>query len=310
MKAYALSSFDEPASVIEVHDPIVQAGEVLVRVSAAALNPFDVLVAEGGMKDYLPYAFPAVLGGDVAGTVEVLGDGVEGFAVGDRVFGMMGTKGSVHDGSLAERSNPQAVSIAKTPEGVSDTDAAALGVAGTTAVSAVDAVDLGEGARVLIVGATGGVGSFAIQLARLAGARVIASVRPGDEGFVTDLGANGTVDYTGDLVAAVRERYPDGVDAAIDLVHRDAAFREVVGLVREGGHVASARRAAEADEVDGVRTRNANGNPAHLLPLAGLVAEGKVRVAVSRTYPLDDTAKAFRDLLGEHTLGKFVITLG
>jgi NADPH:quinone reductase-like Zn-dependent oxidoreductase len=309
MKAFALSSFDEPAAVIEVDDPIVQAGEVLVRVAAASLNPYDAFVASGAAKSFMEYAFPAVLGGDVAGTVEALGDDVDGFAVGDRVFGMMGMKGSVHDGSFAERTTPQAGAVAKTPQEVSDTDAGSLGVAGTTAVSAVDAVDVRDGARVLIVGATGGVGSFAMQLARLGGAHVIASVRPGDEDFVTGLGAAETVDYTGDIVEAIRDRYPDGVDAAIDLVNRDEDFQRIVSLVRKGGHAASALGAAAGEEIDGVRTSNANGNPANLLPIAALVAEGKVRVAVTRTYRLDDAAQALRDLTDEHTLGKLVIEM-
>jgi NADPH:quinone reductase-like Zn-dependent oxidoreductase len=94
MKAFALSSFDEPAAVTEVPDPIVRAGEVLVRVTAASLNPYDAFVASGAAQRYMTYELPAVLGGDHAGTVEALGDGVDGFAVGDRVFGMMGMKGA------------------------------------------------------------------------------------------------------------------------------------------------------------------------------------------------------------------------
>src|SRR4029450_7058587 len=94
---------------------------------------------------------------------------------------------------------------------------------------------------VLVVCATGGIGSFAIQLARLRGAEVIATVRPGDEGFVSDLGASETVDYTGDVVAAIRDRYPDGVDAVIDAVSGGGEFQRIVGLVGEGGRGASTR---------------------------------------------------------------------
>jgi len=311
MKALALSSFDAPAAVIEVPDPVAGPGEVLVEVAAASVDPFDGVVAVGGMKDYLPYEFPAVIGGDIAGTVASVGDGVEGFAVGDRVFGMMGMKGAVHDGSFAELSTPQAVSLARTPDGLSDTDAATLGVAGTTAVSAIEAVEPGDGEVVLIIGATGGVGHFAIQLARVRGAHVLATVRPGDEGFVTDLGASETVDYTRDAVAAIRERYPDGVDAVIDAVSPDgSAFRQVVAAVRTGGRAVSTRGAAEGEETDGVSVANANGNPAHLTALADLVVAGKVRVAVTHTYGLDDAAQALSDLHEHHTLGKLVITVG
>ena len=133
------------------------------------------------MKDYLPYEFPAVIGNDVAGTIEALGEGVDGFSIGDRVFGTMGSKPAIHDGGFAELANPQAAAVAKTPDALFDQDAGSLGVAGTTAMSAVEAVAPREGARVLVVGATGGVGTFAIQLAALRDAHVIASVRPGDE---------------------------------------------------------------------------------------------------------------------------------
>jgi NADPH:quinone reductase-like Zn-dependent oxidoreductase len=311
MKAFALSSFDGPAAVTEIPDPIVQAGEVLVRVTAASLDPYDAFVASGAAQRYMTYELPAVLGGDHAGSVEALGDGVEDFAVGDRVFGMMGTKGAIHDGTFGELAVPQAVAVARTPEGVSDVDASTLGVAGTTAVEAVEAVEPAEGQRVLIVGATGGIGSFAIQLARLRGAHVIATVRPGDEGFVTDLGASETVDYTSDALSTIRERYPDGIDAVIDAVSGDGeTFQQVVGVLRKGGRGTSTRGAAQGDEIDGVTVANANGNPAKLATLAGLVASGQVRVAVTRTYPLDDAAQALRDLQEQHTLGKLVITVG
>ena len=310
MKAFVVSSLDEPAAVTEVPDPIVRAGEILVRVAAASLNPYDAFVASGAAQAYMTYDFPVVIGGDHAGTVEALGDGVDGFGVGDRVFGMMGMKGSVHDGTFGELAVPQAAAVARTPDGVSDMDASTLGVAGTTAVEAVDAVGPAEGQRVLIVGATGGIGSFAIQLCRLRGAHVIATVRPGDEAFVTDRGASETVDYTGDTVATIRERYPDGVDAVIDGVSADGdAFRKVVGIVRTGGRATSTRGAAQSEEIDGVSVANANGNPARLAELADLVAGGKLRVAITRTYPLAEAAQALRDLQEQHTLGKLVIAV-
>jgi NADPH:quinone reductase-like Zn-dependent oxidoreductase len=311
MRAFALASFDQQPSVMDVPPPEPGPGEILVRVRAASVNAFDMMVSAGYMKDYLPYEFPAVIGSDLAGTVAALGEGVESFSVGERVFGMMGMKGVIHDGSFGEMATPQEESIVSTPEGLSDADAGSLAVAGTTALSAVNAVEPGPDARVLVIGATGGVGTFAIQLANARGAHVIASIRPGDEGFVTDLGAAETVDYTGDVAATLRERYPDGIDAVIDAVNRERdPFASLVALVREGGRASSVVGAAgEIAEIDGVSVSNNGGDPGLLTALADLVVQGSVRVATRRTYALADASQALQDFAKEHTLGKLVITM-
>ena len=310
MRALALASFDVPPAVTDVPEPTAGPGEVLVRVRAASINAYDLGVAGGFMKDYLPYEFPAVIGNDVAGTVEALGEGVDGFSVGDRVFGTMGSKAAIHHGAFAELANPQAAAIAIAPDELSDQDAGSLGVAGTTAMSAVEAVAPSEGAEVLVVGATGGVGTFAIQLAALRGAHVIASVRPGDEDFVTELGAAETIDYTGDLLATIRERHPDGIDAVIDAVNRDtAAFAALAALVRSGGRATSVvGGAGESTEIGTVSVSNTGGNPPFLPALAELVVRGELRVAVRRTYALADAAQALQDFATGHTLGKLVIS--
>jgi NADPH:quinone reductase-like Zn-dependent oxidoreductase len=251
-----------------------------------------------------------VIGGDLVGTVEALGDGVDGFVVGDRVFGMMG-KGAVHDGSFGELATPTAASIAKAPDGLSDVDAGSLAVAGTTAMSAVDASEIGGGWRVLVLGATGGVGSFAVQLAKLRGAQVIASVRPGDEGFVRDLGASETVDYTDDVVAQIGAKHPRGVDALIDAVSPDPdTFAVMARLASEGGSAFSTRGAAGSiEEIGEVRVGNANADPAHLLALAELVVKGALKVPVHKIYALADAAQAIADFTEQHTVGKLVITM-
>jgi NADPH2:quinone reductase len=311
IKALALDGFDESPSVIDI--PALRPGpdEVLVRVHAASVNAYDAVVAMGLMKDYLPYVFPSVIGQDLAGVVESVGAGVEGFAAGDRVFGTVGVKDAVRDGSFGELAPAQASKLARTPERLGDEQAGSLGVAGTTAQSAIDATDPKDGSVVLIVGATGGVGTFAIQLAAARGARVIASIRPGDEDFVKDLGATETADYTDDLAAEIRTRYPDGIDALVDLVNRDpAAFASLAALVRPGGVAVSALGGAgEASDLGGVRVANVSSDPAHLRPLADRVAQGTLRVAIRRTYPLADAAQALTDFTQEHTLGKLVITV-
>lgn len=312
MKALALTSFDHPPALVDVPDPTPGPGEVLVRVAAASVNAYDTFVAMGAMKDYLPYEFPAVLGGDVAGVVESVGEGVEGFAPGDRVFGMVGQKPAVHDGSFGERVAAKAASLAPIPEGVDDQAAGTLGVAGTTAVEAVNAVEPAAGDVVVVVGATGGVGSFAVQLAAARGAHVVASVRPGDEEFVTGLGAAETIDYTGDLAEVVRERYPDGVAAVIDLVNRDPGeFAALVALVREGGRAASSVGAAgESARIGSVTVANASGNAGPLGELGAMVADGRIRAPIRRTYALDDAPQALQDFSNLHTVGKLVIVNG
>ena len=311
IKALALEGFDRPPVVIEVPAPQPASGELLVRVHAGSVNAYDAFVAMGMAKDFMAYEFPAVLGQDLAGVVEAVGDGVEGFKEGDRVFGTIGAKGTVHDGTFAELATPRAPALALTPAAVDDQRAGTLGVAATTAMSAVAAIDPSEGATVLIVGATGGVGTFAIQLAAVRGARVIASVMPGDEDVVTALGAAETVDYTKDVIGAVRERHPEGIDAVIDLVHRDPAeFGALVALVRAGGRAASALGGAgDATEIGEVQVQNAGGDPSYLGALASMIDEGTLKAAIRRTYPLADAAQALADFTNDHTVGKLVITM-
>ncbi|MEA2522524.1 MAG: NADPH:quinone reductase [Actinomycetota bacterium] len=311
MKALALTSFEDAPAVIDLPDPVAGPGEVLVRMRAASVNAFDVGVATGAAKEYMAYRFPAGVGMDLVGTVEALGDGVDAFAAGDRVFGMLTLKGEIHDGTFAELATPAVAAIAPAPQALSDIDAGSLCVAGGTAMSAVEAVEPRAGKTVLVVGATGGVGTFAIQLATLRGAHVIASVRPGDEGFVTDLGAAETVDYTKDLDATIRRRYPDGVDAVIDAVNRDqATFANLAGLVSDGGRAVSVvGGAGESSKIGNVAVSNANGDPVHVTALGDLVVGGKLRVAVRQTYSLADAAQALTDFAAKHTLGKLVITM-
>ena len=311
MQALALENFEKPPSIIAVPTPQPGSGEVLVRVTAASVNPYDTFVAMGAAKEYMDYEFPVVLGTDVAGIIESLGEGVDTFAVGDRVFGKI-VKGSVHDGSFGEWATPLATDLAVAPDGLDDRAAGTLGVAGTTAMSAVEAVAPGSGETVLVVGATGGVGTFAVQLAAGRGAYVIATARPGDEDFVTSLGAVETVDYTGDLATAVRDRHPDGIDGLIDLVNRDpAVFSTLTGLVRDGGHATSVvGGAGESTEIGRVAVSNTNSDPAHMAALARKIVDGTLRASIGRTYKLADASQALDDLTNQHTLGKLVIVMG
>src|SRR5437763_1136050 len=237
MRAFALTDFGATPEIVDIPLPEPTEGEVRVRVHAASVNGFDLSVASSRLKDMMEHRFPVVLGKDFAGTVDAVGAGVTDYQVGDRVFGVV-AKPYLGDGSFAEYVTvPTAVGLAKLPESIDFTEGAALGVAGAAALQAVDAAEIQTGQRVLVVGATGGVGNQVVQLAAKAGARVLATAAT-DSGraLVSKLGAATTIDHTGDVLAAVRREHPEGVDAVIHLAGDPAT---VLAAVRPRGRFVS-----------------------------------------------------------------------
>jgi NADPH:quinone reductase-like Zn-dependent oxidoreductase len=216
MRALILESFDAPLKVAEVEQPEPAEGEVRVRVRTSSINGFDVFVASGMARAYTEYRFPVVIGKDFAGTVDAVGEGVTQYAVGEPVFGVV-SKPDLHDGAYGEFVTVTvSLGLAKLPDGVPFESAGAVGLAGTAALDSLDSAEVSGSDTVLVSGATGGVGAFAVQLAKGRGARVIATARGDHEAaFVRDLGADAAVDYEGDLAAAVREEASDGVDVVI-----------------------------------------------------------------------------------------------
>ncbi|MEU6356555.1 NADP-dependent oxidoreductase [Streptomyces sp. NPDC047072] len=309
MRAVTLDAVPAAPAVTEVDTPRPEAGELLVKVAASSVNGFDLAVAAGYLDGMMEHRYPLVLGKDFAGTVEALGAGVEGFAVGDAVFGVV-MKPFLGTGSLAEYVTVSAgYGVAPLPEGLAVTEAGALGVVGATAVDSLNAVALAEGETVLIAGAGGGVGSLAVQLAAARGATVIATARPGAQtDFVT--GLTGTeihvVDFTGDLEAQVRAIAPDGVDAVLHLAGDGA---QLAGLLRQGGRIASPAGLtpdAVKDEDVTVHPIMADPNASTLTALAEQVVSGALRVPVTATYPLERAAEAFTAFTG--TPGKVAVT--
>lgn len=308
MKAVALKDFDQPLSVIETQAPEPAPGEVRVRIEAASVNGFDLSVAASRLKGAVEHRFPVVLGKDFAGTVDAVGADVSGYDVGDRVFGVV-TKDFMGDGSFAEYVTvPVAVGLAKLPETVGFTEGAALGLAGTAAVDAIDAAGIQGGATVLVIGATGGVGQQALQLAVRAGATVTATAHSFAEvELVRELGAANTVDYTGDLPVQVQALNPEGFDVVLHFAGDPAPL---VPLVKAGGmFVSTMLRSAGDIPADGFRVASiyANPSPQTLARVAANQAEQITKVTVQRTYTLDQTPDAFTDFAAG-TLGKLVIT--
>ncbi|MES5820923.1 NADP-dependent oxidoreductase [Streptomyces sp. RG80] len=296
MRAFTLESVPSAPAVTKVDTPRPQAGELLIKVAAASLNGIDIATAAGYTQAFMEHRYPLVLGGDFAGTVEALGVGVDGFAVGDAVFGVV-MKPYLGAGSLAQYVTvPAGHGVVRIPAGLEAGDAGALGVAGATALGSLDAVALAEGQTLLISGAAGGVGGLAVQLAAARGAKVIATARPGAQtDFVTGLtdATVHVVDFTGDLEGQVRAIAPVGVDAVLHLAGDGA---QLAALLRPGGQLASATGLAQ-DDVKGhdvtVHTIMANPTAQILTSLAEQAASGALRVPVTATYPLERATEAF-----------------
>jgi NADPH:quinone reductase-like Zn-dependent oxidoreductase len=309
MRAFVLPEFGSTPEVQDIEIPTPDAGEVLVRVRAASVNGFDLAVANGYLNGMMEHRFPVVLGKDFAGSVEAVGADVGGFAVGDRVFGVV-MKPFLGDGSFAEYVTvPVAVGLAKLPDGIDFTTGAALGLAGTAAVDGFDAAEIAPGQIVLVAGATGGVGNQVVQLAAKAGAHVIATARAEQERTrVADLGAAEIVDYTEDVASQVHATHPEGVDAIIHLAGDPASL--LPALTSNGRFVSTLL--GSPDQVDaGARTVvpvMANPAPATLDRLADNNASGHTSVTVQHVYDLESASDAFA-AFGQGTLGKLIIAI-
>jgi NADPH:quinone reductase-like Zn-dependent oxidoreductase len=305
-RAVRLDAWGGP-EVLDVRDvPAPQAGpgQIRVRVTAAGLNPMDwIMTADAGTAARFGLSLPAGFGTDYAGVIDQVGNGVTGFEPGDRVFGGALSR-AVADFVVIDLSGGTAAEEAHhTPDGVDDRTAATLTIAGRTASAALAVIDPGPGDTVLIGGAGGGVGVFAVQLARIAGARVIGTGSAASAGFLRDLGAE-PVAYGDGLADRVRALAPDGITAALDL-----HGTETVEAARELG-VPDGRICTIAAQVDGVPAANgANATPGDLIEIARLVASGRLRVPIAATFPIAEIRRAAELQAGRHVRGKVVIDL-
>lgn len=308
-------------SVATMDKPQLEADRVLVRVHAAAVNPLDWHYLRG-----LPYLVRiqaglrrpkrTVLGADLAGTVEAVGADVTRFAPGDEVFGDIGL------GAFAEYAAVREGSITTKPAGVSFTDAASIPIAGLTALQGLrDKGNLEPGQRVLVHGASGGVGTFAIQIAKALGAHVTAVCSARNADMVRSIGADGVVDYTEQDVTRGSDRF----DLILDTVatHSLRALRRIlnedgtcvrVGAIHMGnwfGPIASIAATPIANRLwsQNVRSMLARVNSDDLEYLGGLLADGSIKAIVDRTYSLDEIADAIRYVEHGHAAGKVLIAI-
>jgi len=291
--------------VVDRPEPHIGADAVVVKVAAASLNPVDYKIREGYLRGLMDVHFPAVPAWDVSGTVVKAGLDTPELQVGDEVLAYA-RKDVVQDGTLAEYVAVPVRTAAKKPAGLSFEEAAALPLAGLTALQSIRRAGLAEGQTVLVHAAAGGVGSIAVQLAVHAGARVIGTASERNHDYLRSLGAE-PVAYGDGLVEAARAAVPDGFDVVLDYVGGQAV-ETAPALLRPGGTIASITDARARDELGGqyVWVRPDSADLAHL---ADLAARGVVKVEIAATYPLEATAEAYRALETGHTHGKIVVTV-
>lgn len=310
MRAVLTGGFGAKPELRDIPEPEPGDCEVKVRVRAASLNGFDAMVANGFLKGTMDHQFPVVLGKDFAGTITEVGPGVTGFMPGEEVFGVV-MKPVLGDGTFGEYVTvPVAVGIAPLVAGLDHATAGVLGLAGSAAMAAVDAVEPRKGEWVLISGATGGVGGYAVQLAAGRGATVIATAAPGAAtDRVRALGARHTVDHHRSLPEQVRKLAPQGVDAVIHLAGDPTLL---AGLLRRGGRFASTLgvgpgqldcAAATVTAVNAVPDRDL------LDRLATAVTGGRLKAPVTHTYPLHEVPQAFEDFNRPGTVGKLAVSI-
>lgn len=298
----------------EVEAPPLAPDGVLIRVAAAGVNPIDTKLRQGAQGESFPYIFPVILGWDAAGAIEEVGPSVTTFAEGDEVIGYC-RKDFVGQGAYAELVAVPVTQLALRGE-LSVEQGAGLPLAGLTAYQALhEAIQLREDETLLVRGASGGVGSFAVQIALAHGARVIAIAGAASGQYLRALGVQDFVDYEqGDVVEAVRGACPDGLDALLDLVGGEEQLDALAATVKEGGRVASTLEQIGdgrwAQRSLSERYVYVRPDGAQLTHLVELHAAGKLKVRVAETFPLQDAARAHDRLETGGVEGKLVLRVG
>jgi len=309
MKAVVLHEHGGP-NVLKYEDmprPEPKADEVLVRVMAAGVNPVDTYVRQGMRSNPGPLEHPMVLGYDIAGVVEKAGAKVKNFKPGDAVYAYLSVP---RGGGYAEFAIAKPEEMALKPKNIDFEKAAAVPLAATTAWQAlVDTAKIEPGQTVLIHGGSGGVGSFAVQIAKARGAKVIATASTANQDLLKQLGVDEPIDYT-------KTKFEDvvkDVDVVLNAVRGDTLSRSY-GVVKAGGIIVSITDEPDAAECakHGIRCLRMMAHPdaKALEELTNLIEANKITPIVSQTFPLADAAKAHEQIETHHTRGKIVLKVG
>lgn len=290
----------------EVPTPEPGPGQVLVAVRATDLNPVDLAMRDGLLAGAIGEPFPLGLGWDVAGAVEAVGDDVTRWSVGDEVVGVRDEFVGPTGTHATHVVLPQEA-LAPAPRDVSPEAAATLPLNALTAWQALDLLGLEPGSTLVVTGAAGGVGDYAVALAALRGLRVIGAARPDDE---DDVRANGAAEFvTGpDVVAGVRDLLPEGADGLLDAAQLEAP---VLAAVRDGGSFVAVSDPSEPAPERGISvvTVHIHHDAEQLAALVRLVEDGTLRLRVADTFPLDDAARAHEAAARPGLRGRVVLTV-
>jgi NADPH:quinone reductase-like Zn-dependent oxidoreductase len=308
MKAVVIHEYGGP-EVLKYEDiprPEPNDDQLLVQVIAAGVNPVDGMIRSGMFAKEGNRAFPIILGGDVAGVVEKVGSKITKFKAGDPVFAYVSLDNS---GGYAQYALVTEREAAPKPKSLTYVEAAAVPIVAMTAWQAlIDTAKLKSGQTVLIHGGSGGVGSFAIQIAKARGAKVIATASTANQDFLKQLGADVAIDYT-------KQKFEDvakDVDVVLDSIGRDTLARSY-GVVKKGGIIVSlvARPKESELEKHGIRgaALNVEPNSEELAAIGKLIDDKKIRVIVSQTFPLSEAMKAQEQVATGHTRGKVVLKI-
>jgi len=308
MKAIVIHEYGGP-EVLKYEDvprPEPKADQILIRVIAAGVNPVDGMIRSGMFAKDGNGAFPMVLGGDIAGVVERVGNKITKFKAGDPVFAYVSLDSG---GGYAQYAVVPEGDAAPKPKSLTYVEAGAVPIVALTAWQAlIDTAKLNAGQTVLIHGGSGGVGSFAIQIAKARGAKVIATASTANQDLLKQLGTDVAVDYT-------KQKFEDvakDVDVVLDSVGKDTLTRSY-GVVKKGGIIVSlVARPNQSDlEKHGIRgvALSVEPNSGELAQIGKLIDEKKIRVIVSQTFPLSEAKKAQEQVASGHTRGKIVLKL-
>jgi NADPH:quinone reductase-like Zn-dependent oxidoreductase len=308
MKTAQINAYGGP-EVIEINEtqkPATEKGKVLVKVYASSVNPFDVKLVQGMMQKMIPLQFPYTIGGDIAGVVSEISEGVEGFSVGNKVYGsanaLLGATGAFAEYTLV---SPDTIAIM--PANVDFTQGATLVLAGVSAVQAIEEhFKLAAGQKILIHGGAGGIGTIAIQIAKKLGAYVATTATHENAEYVKKLGADEVIDYTTQKFSEVLSDY----DAVFDTVGGET-YTQSFGVLRKGGILVSmiAPHNQELADIFGVTaiTQATKVTTKHLDMLTKYVEGGAVKPYIDKIYTLDNIKEAFKEQASGVVKGKIAI---